>query len=36
MMRILFNPNDWLGRHQGVCLALLAVLLFIEGALTHV
>lgn len=31
MMRILFNPNDWLGRHQGVCLVLILALLIAQG-----
>jgi hypothetical protein len=35
MMRRLLGPNDWLGRHPAVCLVLVAVLLLIEGALTH-
>jgi hypothetical protein len=35
MMRALFNPNDWLGRHPGVCLALAFILLLVEGVLTH-
>lgn len=34
-MKTLFNPNDWLGRHPAVCLVLIAVLVLIEGALTH-
>jgi hypothetical protein len=33
MMRTLFNPNDWLGRHQGVCLVLVAVTVLIGGSL---
>jgi hypothetical protein len=33
MMRVLFNPNDWLGWHEGVCLALLAVVVLIGGSL---
>lgn len=33
MMRTLFNPNDWLGQHQGVCLVLLAAVVLIGGAL---
>lgn len=31
-MRILFGPDDWLGRHPGVCLAAMAGLLLIAGA----
>lgn len=34
-MKTLFNPNDWLGRHPGVCLVLLGILLVVEGALVH-
>jgi hypothetical protein len=33
MMRRLLGPNDWLGRHQGVCLVLLASTLLIVGSL---
>lgn len=32
MMRFLFNPNDWLARHQGICLFLLAVCVIIGGS----
>lgn len=35
MMRFLFNPDDWLGRHQGVCLFLTFLLVLAEGALSH-
>jgi hypothetical protein len=35
MMRRLLNPNDWLGRHPGVCLLLLMIAVFVEGALIH-
>jgi hypothetical protein len=31
MMRIFFNPNDWLGQHEGVCLVLLAITVLIGG-----
>lgn len=34
-MKTLLNPNDWLGRHPSVCLALIGVLLLIEGALAY-
>lgn len=27
MMRTLLNPDDWLGRHQGLCVALLVLLI---------
>ena len=30
---ILFKPADWLGRHQGVCLVLVAVVVVIGGSL---
>jgi hypothetical protein len=33
MMHALFNPNDWLGQHQGVCLVLIAVTVLIGGSL---
>lgn len=32
-MRILLNPDDWLARHEGLCLALAALLVLIVGAL---
>lgn len=32
MTRIL-NPNDWLGRHQGLCLALVLIGVLIGGSL---
>jgi hypothetical protein len=35
MMRILLNPDDFLGRHPVLCLALLFLLLLIEGVLIH-
>lgn len=33
MMRVLFNPNDWLARHQGLCVALVLVGIVIGGSL---
>lgn len=33
MMRILHNPHDWLGRHQAVCLVLIAAVVLIGGSL---
>lgn len=33
MMRVLFNPNDWLARRQWLCLAMLAVLALLSGVL---
>lgn len=33
MMRFLFNPDDWLGQNQEICLMLIAVLVLIESAL---
>jgi hypothetical protein len=33
MMRFLFNPDDWLGRHENICLLLVAVLVVIGGSL---
>lgn len=33
MMRLLFNPDDWLGRHQGACLLLLAAMVLAGGSL---
>lgn len=33
MMHILFNPNDWLGRHQALCLALVLVGIIVGGSL---
>lgn len=33
MMRALFNPNDCLGRHQGLCLALVLACVLIGGSL---
>jgi|GEM_PF-7079690 len=36
MMRILLNPNDWLGRHQGVCLVCILVLALIVDAVMEV
>lgn len=33
MMRVFFNPNDWLGQHQAMCLLLLALTILIAGAL---
>lgn len=35
MMRFLFNPYDYLGRHPGLCLFLMLVLLLIEGMVEH-
>jgi hypothetical protein len=32
-MSRLFNPDDWFGRHQGITLVLLALLLIVAGAL---
>lgn len=32
MMRALFGPHDWLGRHPNTCLAMIAVLICIAGA----
>lgn len=29
MMRFLLNPNDWLSRHQGVCLVCVFTLVLI-------
>lgn len=33
MMRFLLGPDDWLGRHQGMCLVLLAVVILAGGSL---
>ena len=32
-MSWILNPNDWLGRHPRACLALLAVLISLAGAI---
>ena len=32
-MSFLFNPDDWLGQHQGACLVLLAVVIVAGGSL---
>lgn len=31
-MNWLFNPDDWLGRHPGVCLVLIVLLLALVGS----
>lgn len=28
-----FNPNDWLGRHPGICLMLILFLIGLAGAI---
>jgi hypothetical protein len=33
MMPLLLNPDDWLGRHQGVCLLVVAALVVIGGSI---
>lgn len=33
MMHLLFNPDDWLGRHQGICLLLLSAAVLAGGTL---
>lgn len=33
MTALLFGPNDWLGRHPGVCLFLIAVCIVVGGSL---
>lgn len=35
MMRILFNPTDWLAQHEPLCLSLLVILVCIAGAFGH-
>jgi len=32
-MSWLFNPDDWLGRRPGVCLAVLALLILLASAI---
>lgn len=32
MMRHLLNPNDWLARHEALCLVLVAILICAAGA----
>jgi hypothetical protein len=32
-MNWLLDPNDWLGRHEEVCLGLTALLILIGGSL---
>jgi hypothetical protein len=36
MMRALLDPEDWLGRHQAACLALLAILIVAADSITAV
>lgn len=36
MMRRLFSTDDWLAKHQGVCLACIAVLVLIANAMMEV
>lgn len=36
MMGGLLSDDDWLARHEGVCLALIAVLLVAEGAMLQI
>jgi len=33
MMRFLLGPDDWLGQHQGACLALMVVVILAGGSL---
>lgn len=33
MMRRLLSTDDWLARHEGICLLLIAALLLVEGAM---
>ena len=36
MMRRLFSTDDWLAKHQGVCLFLIFVLALIVNAMVEV
>jgi hypothetical protein len=36
MMRLLFNPNDWLAQRPALCLFLLFVLWLSTGMMTDV
>jgi hypothetical protein len=31
-MKALFSTNDWLARHEGICLLLIALLICLSGA----
>lgn len=33
MMRVLFCPDDWLGRHPHLCMAVLGLLICIVGGI---
>jgi hypothetical protein len=32
-MKQILDPDDWLGRHENVCLLLIAVLVVVGGSL---
>jgi len=36
MIKVLLNPNDWLGRHQGVCIVCIFVLVCLVDAVMEV
>lgn len=33
MIKVLLNPDDWFGRHQGVCIVCIFVLVLIVDAM---
>lgn len=33
MMRLIFNQDDWFGRHPDLCLVLAGTLILVESAL---